>query len=123
MKGYEGIAYNAVAIEHSLAVFLERPIGERGLSNDADTFRLGDKKFLSKLVDDIATQIEVRAKRISFTAADEKAKRKIDNSVRSLRELSSSMKSSTENEADDYHWIIVGAMAAALGAVLDHYGV
>lgn len=115
--------YNAVGIEHSLATFLEKDIGTRGGAHDADFFRIGDPKNLSRLVELIGLKLKERVARIEFS--DEEKENggnapRLEVTGESLIRLANQIKKRSDYEPEDYHWLIVGDLSMALAAALDH---
>jgi hypothetical protein len=115
--------YNAVGIEHSLAVFLEKEIGARGEAHDADIFRGGDPTDLAQVVELIGSKLTDRVARIKFLD-DEKENGgnapRLHTAGVSLTRRAEQIKQRSVCESEDYHWLIVGDLCMALAAALDH---
>lgn len=112
--------FNAVAIEHTLARFFGKPIGDRLQSFDADVFRSGNPKDLAEIVRQVAQALESRVAFIRFRSQGVGSpKVYIDGSIYWLYELAKQMETRRRYEREDYHWEVFGATMGVIIGLLE----
>jgi len=117
------MSFDAVMIEHTLARFFGKQIGDRGEFYDADSFRNGKPEELSIIVRHVADKLEQRVASIQF--ADESpgtARAQVQGCVSRLRLLADRMKERKQDEREDYHWELFGALMMAIIGLLEQLG-
>ena len=110
----------AVDIQYAFATLFETPLGQRGLSHDAEVFSDGNVKDFAKLVNDLSKGLTKRMDRIRFLPEESyqsEAKIRIDAAIERLERISNKI---TENEPWDFHWKIIGNLVWIVGSLLDH---
>lgn len=116
------MSFDAVDIEYSFAKLIGSPIGARGTVHDADIFRGGNPKSLSKALAKATDAIEKRSKSVKFSADDSEAggsKARLDVAISRLRDIAKKMSQSTSPEFNDYHWEIVGCLISVITSLLE----
>lgn len=116
------MSFDAVSIEYAFAQLIGNPVGARGTSHDADVFRGGNPKDLSKALLDAITALENKAKSVTFTSADAAnggAKARLDVAISRLRDYANELSKSKNVEREDYHWEIIGALISVIAALLE----
>src|SRR5882757_4840114 len=119
---FSGQNFPAEGIEHSFATFLGHPVGQRGKSFDADAFRNGNTNKLSKVVEETVARLSYRVNLIRFSEDESEpggAKARIEAAISQLRDVTEQMKTSTQREPEDYHWIIISELLCIVGSLLD----
>jgi hypothetical protein len=115
--------FDAVSIEYAFAYLLQEHLGERGTPNDADVFRSGDPASLAKVIEASADALEKRIGSIKFDPIESESggsKARLGVAIRGLKSIAKDMRSTSTDEPNDYHWIIIGEYVGALAALLDH---
>lgn len=113
--------FDAVSIEHSFAIFFEQ-LGSRDL-HDAAVFRSGEAAEYGELLEAFARHFENRLDRIAFTPAESQnagSRARLDVAIQRLRKHAETLKTSSFEERDDHHWLIIGALVLSVAALLDH---
>jgi hypothetical protein len=112
--------FNAVGIEHTLARFFGKEIGDRTQFYDADVFRSGNPEDLAEIVRQVADTLEARVAFIRFPRQGSGSpKAHIESCISRLRDLAEDMEQRTATEREDYHWEIFGALMAAIVGLLE----
>jgi hypothetical protein len=99
---------------------LNREIGKRGLSNDADVFRSGDPSDLKKLITDTAKAVQAKIDSLTFTAEDAEnggIKARLDVMAKSIVDIKTAI---TKNEPQDYHWELIATLVHIIAALFDY---
>jgi hypothetical protein len=122
-KRRQGVPFDAIRVEIALDGFLRGP--RKRLSTHADMFRIGDPRYLGRILVAIGKEIEARSRRVPFwlperTSAGSRAKR-LEGAIKMLKETGAQLAQRGRWEPNDYHWLIVGALTMALDAVLGAY--
>jgi len=113
-------SFDAVMIEHTLAAFFGKQIGDRTTFFDADNFRNGRPKNLAVIVRAVANELEKRVARIQFSHQSPGGpKAQVQGCVSHLRSLANRMQGRPQ-EPEDYHWEIFGALMMAIVGLLEH---
>ncbi|MEP7731467.1 hypothetical protein [Marinomonas primoryensis] len=113
--------YDAVGIENAFARIVGNEIGERGTEHDADFFRNGDPKKISKALKIAISAIEERLAKIELTSSDHEAGgigAQLDVAVGRLNKIAINMAGSTKKEPNDYHWVIVASLLTIINTLL-----
>jgi hypothetical protein len=112
--------FNAVGIEHTLARFFGKEIGDRLTFFDADVFRSGDPKDLAEIVRQVANTLEARVAFIRFPHQGQAPpKAHIESCISRLHHLANDMEQRSKMEREDYHWEIFGALMGAIVGLLE----
>jgi hypothetical protein len=113
--------FNAVGIEHTLARFFGKEIGDRLTFFDADVFRSGDPKDLAEIVRQVADTLEARIAFIRFPNPGQQGSPRahVESCIDRLRHLANDMQQRTEGERENYHWEIFGALMAGIVGLLE----
>lgn len=112
--------FDAVAIEHSLASFFGKQIGAREEFYDADTFRTGRPKNLAVIVRRVAEHLEEKVASIQFNdTSPGGARAQVLESISRLRSLADRIKERKNDEPEDYHWEVFGALVTAIQGLLE----
>lgn len=116
--------FDAVSIEHAFAKLVGSPIGSRGTSHDADTFRGGNVKSLGAALQEATDALEARVKALPpFTAAENQngaPKARLDVAIGRLKAQAAAMsKSTAAPQREDYHWELIGCLVSTIDALLD----
>ncbi len=112
--------FDATHCEYAFAYMLNRSIGQRGLSNDADVFRSGEPSDLKKLLDDTAKAVQARIDGLTFTAADAEnggVKARLDVMAKSIADIKTAI---TKKEPQDYHWELIATLVHIISALFDY---
>jgi hypothetical protein len=116
------MSFNAVSIEHAFAKLVGTPIGGRSTPHDAETFRGGNPKNLSKALTQAISAIEKRTAKVHFSPEDSEAggaKARLDVAISRLRDICNNMSKSSKNEAEDYHCEIIGCLVSVITSLLE----
>lgn len=116
------MSFDAVDIECSFARLIGSPVGARGTLHDADVFRGGNPKSLSKALIKAIDAIEKRSKFVRFSAESSEeggSKARLDVAISRLRAIAKTMSKSTSPEFNDYHWEIVGCLISVITSLLE----
>lgn len=112
--------FDAVTIEHTLARFFGTEIGDRSTTFDADVFRAGAPKDLSKVLELVADTFEKRIASLSFPVeGNGTAKAQVEGCVSRLRDLAARVKARRSPEREDYHWEVFGALMMGIVGLLE----
>lgn len=117
---YSVTTFNAVAIEHTLARFFGKPIGDRFQFYDADVLRGGDPKELAEIVRQVAQTLESRVAFVRFRPQGVASpKVLLDNGISWLYGMAEQMETRRRREREDYHWEVFGAMVGVIIGLLE----
>jgi hypothetical protein len=119
----QGVPFDAIRVEIALHGFLRGP--RNRLSTHADMFRIGDPRYLGRIVMAIGKELEARSRRVPFwlperRSAGSKAKR-LEGAIKMLRETGAQLVQHGRWEPNDYHWLVVAALTMALASALGAY--
>ncbi len=127
MDTHKGMDFDATKPEYAFARILGKRIGARGGLNDADVFRGGDIKDLGKLMQATCRALRKRINAIHFSNADKSISTKnaeagckvfIDSSIEGLERLANDMITATEQEREDYHWLIIADLIIIIDTLM-----
>jgi hypothetical protein len=112
--------FDAVMIEHTLARFFGKRLGQRGEFYDADYFRAGNPKHLGTVLERVAERLEKRVAAIKFESTEAgSAKAQIEGAITRLRALAPRVKQRSGDEREDYHWEVFGALIMTVNGLLE----
>jgi hypothetical protein len=114
--------FDAIGIEHTLARFFGKTIGDRTQFYDADVFRGGKPKRLAKIIDRVAKRLEQRFAKIKTPVSarvDGDPLAQIEGCIRRLSSLAEKMEHLKAEEPEDYHWEVFGTLMMAIVGLLE----
>jgi len=114
---------SAAEIEHDFSMLFGE--GRGGLDGilHADLFRTGDTIGIAELLDLTADHLEERFASLDYGPWEERNGRpkvRLGLMPERLRRSAETMRELGEDEPDDYHWEIIGALLMAVASLLDH---
>jgi len=113
------IIFNAV-IEHTLARFFGKQIGDRGDFYDADVFRSGNPADLATVIREVANTLEFRVAGMKFQNTGRgSAKVHLDCGIDQLRDLADQVAKRKRSERENYYWEIFGALMMVIIGLLE----
>jgi hypothetical protein len=115
--------FDAVDIENAFARLVGGQVGGRGTSHDADTFRSGKPKNLSKALRSGVKALDKRFKKLSLPEhlmRPGECGARLSVAIKSLGEFADQLEKRGNDEPNDYHWEIIGSLVSVIAALFDY---
>ncbi|MDX2152041.1 MAG: hypothetical protein SFV54_14985 [Bryobacteraceae bacterium] len=111
--------FDAVSIEHTMARFFKKELGERGTFYDADVFRQGVPEDLAEVLRRVAKQLDKRVAKLGLGAEELGPGALLRTSAVRLSALADKVAGRKEDEPEDYHWEVIGAVLLGVTGLLE----